>query len=84
MIKESLHYDAVLMDSHMPRMDGPTATSEMRKLGFKGPIIGITGDTADRDIDHFLNHGASRVLTKPVDADIIIETLSQINSSSKI
>jgi CheY-like chemotaxis protein len=45
--KESvLHpqYDAVLMDSCMPRMDGPEASVQMRALGFDGLIIGITNN----------------------------------------
>lgn len=36
-------YDVILMDSVMPNMEGPVATKEILKLGYKGPIIGITG-----------------------------------------
>ena len=64
-------YDAILMDSHMPNMNGPEAASVMRSLGYKGVILGITGDTADKDLDNFINHGASKVLIKPVDIDDI-------------
>ena len=28
----------------MPNMDGPTAVLEMRKLGYRGKIVGVTGD----------------------------------------
>ena len=37
-------YDAILMDFVMPIMDGPNATSELRKQGYKGIIIGVTGN----------------------------------------
>ena len=37
-------FDAILMDFIMPNMDGPTATKEIRALGYRGPILGVTGN----------------------------------------
>ena len=62
-----LSYDAILMDFEMPIMDGPTATEAIRRLGYSGPIFGVTGNTLDSDVNHFISHGADAVLSKPFD-----------------
>ena len=62
-----LQYDIVLMDFVMPVMDGPTATSEIRKAGYTGFVFGLTGNVLLSDIEFFKAHGANYVLTKPFD-----------------
>ena len=59
-------YDVILMDYEMPRMNGPTAVSEMRKLGCEALIVGVTGNVLAEDVKHFVNNGANEVLPKPV------------------
>lgn len=46
--------------------DGPTATKEIRALNYCGAVIGVTGNVLQFDVDHFLAHGADRVLGKPL------------------
>ena len=59
--------DFVLMDYVMIRMNGPEAVQRMRaELGYKGVVIGITGNALPEDLDKFRNHGANVVLTKPL------------------
>ena len=72
-------YDAILMDSQMPRLSGPEAATMIRSLGYTGIILGITGDTAERDLNNFLKHGASRVLIKPVDLDTIKQSFQDFH-----
>lgn len=76
-VEKQIRLDAILMDSSMPRMDGPTAVRIIREMGFKGKIFAITGNAFDSDINEFLEHGADQVLIKPVKA----ENYSQIIAS---
>lgn len=48
-------------------MRGTEATSKLRQLGYKGIIIGITGNALDDDVKDFTDHGADKVLPKPFD-----------------
>ena len=63
-------YSAILMDFVMPHMDGPTATKEIRSLGYAAPIFGVTGNILDSDVRHFTDSGANLVLTKPFNIKI--------------
>ena len=46
--------DVILMDSEMPKMNGPSATKVMRNIGYRGLIIGLTGNALQADIEYFL------------------------------
>ena len=54
----------------MPNMDGPTSTKMIRRMGYKGCIVGVTGNGLESDILHFKEHGADEVFIKPLDLDI--------------
>ena len=62
-------YDTILLDYQMPRMKGPDAAREARKLGCDSIIIGITGNMLPEDIQYFKEQGANAVLPKPLDLD---------------
>ena len=59
----------------MPNMDGPTATAEIRSMGFKGPIFGVTGNALTSDIQLFIERGATNVFLKPVDMNALDRAL---------
>mmetsp|Transcript_17157 Transcript_17157/g.28687 ORF Transcript_17157/g.28687 Transcript_17157/m.28687 type:complete len:1014 (-) Transcript_17157:413-3454(-) len=62
-------YDCVLLDSEMPKMNGPTAARRLRGMGYKLPIIGLTGNVLAEDVANFLQHGADHVMFKPFNYD---------------
>ena len=57
--------DLILLDVDLPDMDGREACKIMRKNGYKGPIVMLTGNTADSDVILGLDAGANDYITKP-------------------
>eukprot|EP00607_Mallomonas_marina_P009307 CAMPEP_0182418152 /NCGR_PEP_ID=MMETSP1167-20130531/2617_1 /TAXON_ID=2988 /ORGANISM="Mallomonas Sp, Strain CCMP3275" /LENGTH=493 /DNA_ID=CAMNT_0024592187 /DNA_START=733 /DNA_END=2214 /DNA_ORIENTATION=- len=64
-------FDLITMDFVMPNMDGPTATRKIREMGYKGVIIGVTGNALADDIEYFQSQGADDVLPKPLDVNAL-------------
>ncbi len=69
--------DVILMDCLMTKMNGPQAARKIRKLGFTGPIVGVTG-LVDEESDEFIKRGADVVLCKPVNLPAIWKALRSI------
>jgi signal transduction histidine kinase/response regulator of citrate/malate metabolism len=62
----SHNYDLILMDLHMPHMDGYEATKYIRKiLNLKTPIVALTANASCSEKDKCLNLGMNDFLTKP-------------------
>lgn len=66
-------FDDILMDFEMPFMNGPDATVAIRELGYKGSIVGVTGNVMVEDVDHFKACGANEVLAKPISMEKLRE-----------
>jgi signal transduction histidine kinase/ActR/RegA family two-component response regulator len=63
-------YDVILMDVHMPRMDGLAATRAIRALngpGSKAPIIAMTADVMERNLQQCREAGMVDHIAKPVE-----------------
>jgi DNA-binding response OmpR family regulator len=54
------------MDYIMPNLEGPPATDQIRKLGYNGLVIGLTGQVQPEEQQLFKNSGANIILAKPV------------------
>ena len=75
------HYDLVLMDIHMPVMDGHQATIairqwELEREQLSTPIIALTADAFPEDVDLALSSGCSAHLAKPVRKAALLEAIS--------
>ena len=71
--------DLVLMDVHMPEMDGIEATREIRAAQSNNdiPIIGLTAEASIERHADFINAGMNDVLSKPFTKTQISQILSE-------
>jgi signal transduction histidine kinase/CheY-like chemotaxis protein/HPt (histidine-containing phosphotransfer) domain-containing protein len=74
-------YDLVLMDGQMPRMDGFTATREIRRreleTSFHITIVAMTAHAMQGDRERFLAAGMDDYLAKPVRREALEEVLAR-------
>jgi signal transduction histidine kinase/DNA-binding NarL/FixJ family response regulator len=78
-------YDVILMDVHMPVMDGIEATRAIR--GFPGaagrvPIVGLSASVLKEETDVCFAAGMDEFLPKPIDPAALARVLARQNASS--
>ena len=76
------HYDAILMDVRMPEMDGLEATATIRAMDRPDaktiPIIAMTANAFDEDVQYSLQAGMNAHLSKPVEPEHLYQTLEEM------
>ena len=76
------YYDAILMDMRMPEMDGLEATRRIRAMDRPDakeiPIIALTANAFDEDVQRSMQAGLNAHLSKPVEPEILFETLESL------
>ncbi|MDZ7752299.1 MAG: ATP-binding protein [Gammaproteobacteria bacterium] len=73
-------FDLILMDVHMPVMDGPTATARFRALRHGGrytPVVAVTADVVMDSRERFLAAGMDDVLNKPISEQALTALLDR-------
>ena len=71
-LARELRPDVIVMDLHMPRMDGIDATSEVMKMDRPPVVLVLTVSTTNDDVLDAIAAGASGYLLKDADADEIV------------
>ncbi|WP_241234650.1 tetratricopeptide repeat-containing hybrid sensor histidine kinase/response regulator [Nonlabens ponticola] len=77
-------YDLILMDIHMPAMDGKQATAEIRKFDREIPIIALTAVTLDETEKEFYEIGFDDIIPKPFKMEEFFEKIQKAFSSYQI
>ncbi len=76
------YFDLILMDIQMPVMDGYTATAAIRSMADEKiaatPIVAMTANAFDEDKQHCLAAGMNGHIGKPIEIDILMDTICQV------
>ena len=75
------YYDLILMDIQMPRLDGYQASRTIRKLDKEDassiPIVAMTANAFNEDIQNALVAGMNDHVAKPIDTKVLYETIAK-------
>ena len=71
----SERFDLVLMDIHMPIMDGIEANQQIKTILPNLPIIALTANVMDKDVKHYYQQGFIFHVPKPIDINELYGTL---------
>jgi CheY-like chemotaxis protein len=75
--EQTNQFDAILMDIHMPVLDGKRAILQLREMGITAPIIAVTAATMKGVHKELKSLGFNDVVAKPVDKHGLYQALSR-------
>ncbi|QDS99493.1 PAS domain S-box protein [Adhaeretor mobilis] len=76
-------WDLILLDMQMPRLDGYQTAARLREMQFTQPIIALTADAMHGDMNHCLRSGCNAYLSKPIDAQKLIEMVAEYTGQTE-
>ena len=75
---EQQGFDVILMDIQMPVLDGIQATRALRARGHRMPIIGLSGNARQEQIDTAIAAGMQGYLVKPYNRKELVALINQL------
>ncbi len=73
-------FDVILMDMHMPKMDGYDATRHLRRSEYAGPVIALTANAMREDRQKCLDAGCDAYCPKPIDRHELIQLVRKYST----
>lgn len=71
------HFDLVLMDVHLPGINGTIATQQIREFNTQIPIIALTAISLNENREMLLSYGMTNVLTKPFEPEKFYKIIAE-------
>ncbi|PAY17547.1 hypothetical protein CKO51_21025 [Rhodopirellula sp. SM50] len=76
-------FDLILLDMQMPNMNGYETARQLRQLGYAGPIIALTADAMQGDMNKCLEAGCNDYLSKPINKSMMLEKIAAFVNTSQ-
>ncbi|WP_165440549.1 PAS domain S-box protein [Rubripirellula amarantea] len=76
--EQGQEFNLILLDMQMPNMDGYETARRLRQLGYAGPIIALTADAMQGDMNKCLEAGCNDYLSKPIDKVAMLRKISEM------
>ena len=73
----SQSFDLIFMDIQMPNMNGYEATKAIRQQGDKTPIVALTANAMNGDVQKCISAGCDDYLSKPIDPKKLMAKTAQ-------
>lgn len=77
------NYDLILMDVHLPGINGTEATSEIRKFNNHIPIVALTAISLNENREMLLSYGMNEVITKPFEPEHFYNVVTKYLTSTE-
>jgi CheY-like chemotaxis protein len=77
-LAEAQEFDLIIMDIGLPGMDGYEATRQIRTMGVKIPVVGLTAHAFSENRDRAERAGFTAFETKPIRFNLLLEKLNKI------
>jgi len=72
--------DLILLDMQMPNLDGYQTARKLRELGYDGPVVALTADAMQGDMDRCLQAGCNDYLSKPIDSGRLLQMVAAMTT----
>ena len=80
---ENENPDIILLDIHMPHLNGLDFIKEIRQRGFNMPLIALTALKVSRDLEKFIAAGVNEYMTKPVSLKKLVDLIEDLLNDRK-
>lgn len=77
LLKETHNFDLILMDVHLPGINGTIATQQIREFDHEIPIIALTAISLNENREMLLSYGMTDVITKPFEPEKFYSVISK-------